>query len=76
MPLVVHETDKLSDYATGYLTCTATEAVARARAAHDADPLTKALRAGVGKGGADPSSWQFWIHWPAAAGDPEFDALD
>lgn len=66
----------MDDYETGYLTCTATEAIARARAARAADPFGKAERAAIAKGGADPDAWRIWVHWPAGTSGPVFDPLD
>lgn len=73
---MIHETDRVTDYDAGFLTCTATEAVTRARAAYAADPIGQLERNATAKGAADPNAWRLWLHWPASTEGPTFEPLD
>ena len=76
VPLVVHETDSVADYGTGFLECTATKAIVQARKARMDSPQGTAEAAAVTGGQPDPETWRQWLHWPKVAGPPEMRPLD
>ena len=69
MPLVIHETDQVSDYGVGAFTCTATAAVAQAQ-------HTQQVLRPPPKDRPDPARWTTWIHYPLAAGGPHLEPLE
>ena len=72
----VHEQDKPSDYAPGFLTCTTRTAINGARAAWAKTAQGEAEAEAVKDGAADPNASRVWLAVPKGAPGPILDPLD
>lgn len=63
-PWAVHDTDHVDDYSVGYLTCTATEAIAIEQAAQHAKDEPDIKR------GLNPDAARQWTSWTRDEGPP------